>query len=246
MKILLVNDDGFDEPGLKALENVLSDHETLTVAPFHHHSGASMSLNLYSPLTLREHGSNRYSIEGTPVDCVKLALSELISGNPPDLVISGINPGANVANNTWYSGTVAAATEAAFWRIPAIAISQEYSSSITPDFDLASQVIKKVVENGLHKMIEPGMLLNINVPSKPHGGYKVTTVGSFANEIPFTRQENGESYTYGPYEIQAVREMSGTDVHALQDGHVSFTLLSSVRSTEVPAAEMSHWCSLQS
>ncbi|MCK5131427.1 MAG: 5'/3'-nucleotidase SurE [Candidatus Sabulitectum sp.] len=243
MKILLVNDDGFDEPGLKALENALSHYETLTVAPFHHHSGASMSLNLYSPLALREHGSGRYSVEGTPVDCVKLALSELITGDPPDLVISGINPGANVANNTWYSGTVAAATEAAFWHIPAIAISQEYTSS--PDFELSTKVIKKVVDTELYKMIEPGMLLNINVPSGAHGGYRMTTIGSFAREIPFTRTENSESYRYGPYEIQSVREQSGTDVHALQDGHISFTLLSSTRPA-VPASDLRHWCSQQS
>lgn len=244
MKILLVNDDGFDEPGLKALEDVFSGHDTVTVAPLHHHSGASMSLNLYSPLTLRKHGPGRYSVEGTPVDCVKLALSELISGEPPDLVISGINPGANVANNTWYSGTVAAATEAAFWQIPAIAISQEYSSS--PDFKLSSRVIKEVVDHELYKMIQPGMLLNINVPSKTHTGYQITTIGSFAREIPFTMGENGESYRYGPYEMQSVREESGTDVHALLDGQVSFSLISSTRFTSDPAIDLRQWCSQQS
>jgi len=244
VKILLVNDDGFDEPGLKALEDVFSGHEVITVAPFHHHSGASMSLNLYSPLTLRKHGPGRYSVEGTPVDCVKLALSELITGEPPDLVISGINPGANVANNTWYSGTVAAATEAAFWQIPAIAISQEYSSS--PDFELSSKVINKVVDHGLYKMIQPGMLLNINVPSKTHSGYQVTTIGSFAREIPFIPVENDESYRYGPYEMQPVREESGTDVHALLDGQVSFSIISSTRFTTEPAKDLRQWCSQQS
>lgn len=244
MKILLVNDDGFDEPGLKALEDVLSHYETLTVAPFHHHSGASMSLNLYSPLAFKEHGPGRYSVEGTPVDCVKLALSELITGAPPDLVISGINPGANVANNTWYSGTVAAATEAAFWRIPAIAISQEYTSS--PDFELSTKVIKNVLDSELYKMIEPGILLNINVPSEAYSGYRMTTIGSFSREIPFTRAENSESYRYGPYEIQSVREQSGTDVHALQDGHISFTLLSSIRSVQPPASDLRNWCFQQS
>ena len=246
MKILLVNDDGFNEPGLQALENILSMHETYTVAPFHHHSGASMSLNLYSPLTLRKHGQGRYSVEGTPVDCVKLALSEIISGTPPDLVISGINPGANVANNTWYSGTVAAATEAAFWRIPAIAISQEYTSS--PDFTLSSEVIRKVLDDELYKMIEPGYLLNINVPEGASGNYRMTTIGNFASEIPFTRDDSDsdESYRYGPYEVQSVTEKSGTDVHALQEGHVSFTLISSFRSIGEPAKDLRHWCLQQS
>lgn len=244
MKILLVNDDGFDEPGLKALEDALSGHDTFTVAPRHHHSGASMSVNIHSSLALRKHDFKRYSVEGTPVECVKLALTELISGDPPDLLISGINPGANVANNTWYSGTVAAATEAAFWLIPAIAISQEYTSS--PDFMLSSRVIQKVVDQELFKMIKPGMLLNINVPAGGHNGYRMTTVGSFATEVPFTREEDGESYRYGPYEMQSVREQSGTDVHALLDGHISFTLLSSLRSSQTPANDLRLWCSRQS
>ncbi|MCD4706866.1 MAG: 5'/3'-nucleotidase SurE [Candidatus Sabulitectum sp.] len=244
MKILLVNDDGFDEPGLKALEDALSGHDTITVAPYHHHSGASMSVNIHSSLTLREHDFKRYSVEGTPVECVKLALTELISGDPPDLLVSGINPGANVANNTWYSGTVAAATEAAFWHIPAIAISQEYASS--PDFMLSSKVIQNVVEQGLFRMIKPGMLLNINVPAGDHNGYRMTTVGSFATEIPFTREGDGESYRYGPYEMQPVREQSGTDVHALLNGHISFTLLSSLRSSQTPANDLRLWCSRQS
>ncbi len=240
MKILLVNDDGFDEPGLRALEDTLSHHETITVAPFHHHSGASMSLNLYSALTVRTHGVGRFSVEGTPVDCVKLALCELAGDIRPDLVISGINPGANVANNTWYSGTVAAATEAAFWKIPAIAISQEYSSS--PDFEQSSKVIRKVIDHRLHTMLKPGTLLNINVPAQEYRGYRMTVTGSFASEIPFTRSEDGESYRYGHYEMQSVREQSGTDVHALLDRHVSLTLLTTYRSASVSADDLRQWC----
>jgi 5'-nucleotidase len=244
VKILLVNDDGFDEPGLRILEDTLSDHETITVAPHHHHSGASMSLNLYSPLTLRQHGPNRFSVEGTPVDCVKLALSELTGSTLPDLVVSGINPGANVANNTWYSGTVAAATEAAFWKIPAIAISQEFSSE--PDFRRSSTIIRKVIDDGLHKVITPGTLLNINVPMGAFRGYSITETGSFASEIPFILAEDGESYRYGHYEMQPVREHSGTDVHALQNGHVSFTLLSTFRSSSTTTEDLRLWCLQQS
>jgi len=244
VKILLVNDDGFDEPGLRALEDTLSHHETITVAPFHHHSGASMSLNLYSALTVRTHGPGRFSVEGTPVDCVKLALCELAGDIRPDLVVSGINPGANVANNTWYSGTVAAATEAAFWKIPAIAISQEYSSS--PDFEQSSEVIRKVISHRLHTMLEPGTLLNINVPAQGYQGYRMTVTASFATEIPFKRSEDGESYRYGHYEMQSVREQSGTDVHALLDRHVSLTLLTTYRSASVSADDLRQWCLQQS
>ena len=222
----------------------MAEYHTVTVAPFHHHSGAGMSLNLHSPLKVIEQTPGRFSVKGTPVDCVKLAIGELMEEGPPDLVISGINPGANVGNNTWYSGTVAAATEAAFWHIPAIAISQEYTSS--PDFALSSKVIRQVMDNELYRMIEPGTLLNINVPTGVHNGYKITDTGSFAGEIPFVRDKGGKSFRYGPYEVQRVREESGTDVHALQSGHVSFTLLSSLRASQPPATDLRLWCSRQS
>lgn len=243
MRILLVNDDGFDEPGLRALENVLSDYDVVTVAPYYHHSGAGMSLNLYSPLLVRQHGEKRFSVEGTPVDCVKLALSEILASEPPDVVISGINPGANVANNIWYSGTVAAATEAAFWLIPAVALSQEYTS--IPDFTASSQVALKLVKDGLFRMTEPGTILNVNVPSEHLGEYRLTSIGSFAREIPFSRQGDQQVFRYGPYEIQPVREESGTDVHALLDGHVSITRLSTSRHAPGGGDDLGAWCSRQ-
>lgn len=241
MRILLVNDDGFDEPGLKALEKTFSDFDTLTVAPFHHHSGAGMSLNLYTPLKVREHGKNRFSVEGTPVDCVKLALGELAGDKQPDLVVSGINPGANVANNTWYSGTVAATTEAAFWLVPAIAVSQEYVKS--PEFSHAASVAKQIVDDGLHEMITPGTFLNVNVPTEHLGEFRLTSLGSFSREIPFSREGNDMVFKYGPYEVQPVREEAGTDVHALQDGHVSITHLSAVRQSPALSREILSWCS---
>jgi 5'-nucleotidase len=244
MRILLVNDDGFDEPGLKALEEALAGHETYTVAPLHHHSGAGMSLNLYSPIVVKNYGSNRFSVQGSPVDCVKLALAELLKNTPPDLVVSGINPGANVANNTWYSGTVAAATEASFWHIPAVAVSQEYTTH--PNFTCSSGVIRKIVNEELFRMVEPGTVLNVNVPAEFLGEYRLTKVGSFANEIPFTADSNGTIYRYGPYEIQPVREQCGTDVHALREGHVSITPITSFRTLETGSHDLRSWCLHQS
>jgi 5'-nucleotidase len=240
MRILLVNDDGFDQPGLLALQKALSMHDTLTVAPRHHHSGSGMSLNLYSELRVKRTGSRSYSVEGTPVDCVKLALGEFMRGDPPDLVVSGINPGANLANNTWYSGTVAAATEAAFWLVPAMAISQEYSSG--PDFSTSSRVASMMVACGIHRFITPGTVLNVNVPSCHSGGFRLTATGSFSSEIPFVK--HGEMvYRYGPYQVQPVREESGTDVHALMEGHVSITPLLTARNTGALHEGLSTWCS---
>lgn len=244
MRILLVNDDGFGEPGLLALEEIFSDHEICTVAPHFHHSGAGMSLNLYSPLVVREYGARRFSVEGTPVDCVKLALSELCGDTPPDLVISGVNPGANLANNTWYSGTVAAATEAAFWLIPSFAVSQEYRKS--PDFDKAARIARKLVDEGVHGMMSPGTFLNVNVPVEPAGKYRLTRIGNFAREIPFTRLGEEPVFRYGPYEMQPVREEGGTDVHAIREGFVSISLLSASRHHPGNPGEISTWCSRQS
>ncbi len=244
MRILLVNDDGFHEPGLRALEEALSHHETVTVAPHHHHSGAGMSLNLYSPLILHRHGPGRFSVEGTPVDCVKLALFELLVDSPPELVISGINPGANLANNTWYSGTVAAATEAAFWHFPSIAVSQEYSG--LPDFSRSADVIRKLVDDGVYLHMEKGTFLNVNIPSWGPSGYRFTRVGSFAREIPFRRGAVDGTYSYGPYEIQPVREHDGTDVHAVAEGFVSISHLSVTRHSPGESSEIASWCSRQS
>lgn len=241
MRILLVNDDGFDEPGLRALEETFADHDTITVAPCCHHSGAGMSLNLYSPLKVRKHSENRFSVEGTPVDCVKLALGELCGGKIPDLVLSGINPGANLANNTWYSGTVAAATEAALWLIPAMAVSQEYRSE--PDFSSSAAVTRELVDNRVFSFAEPGTLLNVNVPLEFTGSYTATKLGSFSREIPFTSDNEGTLFRYGPYEVQPVREAEGTDVHALREGNVSITHLAASRiHPEVPKGILS-WCS---
>lgn len=245
MKILLVNDDGFGEPGLLALEEAFSDHDTCTVAPRFHHSGAGMSLNLHAPLFVEKHGNRRFSVKGTPVDCVKLALGGFLTGGTtPDLVISGINPGANVANNTWYSGTVAAATEAAFWLVPSIAVSQEYKNS--PDFSVSAAVARKLFDEGLHNLIKPGCFLNVNVPLEHTGGYMFTGIGSFAREIPFTREGENLVFRYGPYELQPVREDRGTDVHALLEGSVSISHLSAARETPSDISEIASWCSRQS
>ncbi len=167
-----------------------------------------------------------------------------MNSGPPDLVVSGINPGANVANNTWYSGTVAAATEAAFWLVPAMAVSQEYTD--TPDFSVACETVLRMVDHGPCSMIEPGTLLNVNVPAVVTGGYRITSTGTFAAEIPFRRDSSGFVFHYGTYRMQQVREGTGTDVHALQDGHISITPMSTARHAPGLSREMSLWCSLQS
>ncbi len=239
MLILLVNDDGIHQPGLLALEEALSGHEIRTVAPLGHCSGAGMSLGLYAPLSVLPCGPGRHAVTGTPVDCVKVALSCLLPRRP-DLVVSGINPGANLGNNIWYSGTVAAATEASFWGIPAMAVSVERSGE--PHFSHASLLVRRLVEEGQAEHIPPGMVLNINLPPGAPRGTRITVPGSFSAEVPFLKNPDG-SFSYGPYELQGIRESGGTDVHAILDGYASISALCPRRDFSPVPERLREWFS---
>ena len=169
MKILVTNDDGIDSAGIAALVNGLKDiAEVIVVAPHDEQSAVGHGITMKNPLRVTKYYKNGnffgYAVEGTPADCVKMGIRNII-GEPPDLVISGINHGSNTAINIIYSGTVSAAREAAIMDVPAIAIS--VTSHEAQDFTYASKVVKmvalKVAEHGLPN----GTLLNINVPNVP-------------------------------------------------------------------------------
>ncbi|MBD3279018.1 MAG: 5'/3'-nucleotidase SurE, partial [Candidatus Aegiribacteria sp.] len=170
-----------------------------------------------------------------PTDCVKIALLEVMKDHPPDLLISGINPGANLANNIFYSGTVAAATEAALWDIPAIAISVQVTSpERDPYFDTAAEVLKRLMETGTEKKLPAGKVLNINVPEIPFGsikGIKWTRTARFSSDTSFRQLEPGRVFAYDRYKQLPVLEKSGTDVEALENSMVSLTLLESGRTS---------------
>ncbi|OPL18521.1 MAG: hypothetical protein AVO35_04105 [Candidatus Aegiribacteria sp. MLS_C] len=236
MRILLTNDDGYDQPGLLKLTELLDhDNEVWVVAPLHHCSGASHSLGLYSSMELRGTGRRRWALEGTPTDCVKIALMEIMGKQPPQLVISGINPGANMANNIFYSGTVAAATEASLWGIPSMAVSVQVTSpERKPRFDTAARVTGHLLERGVASIIPIGTVLNVNVPeSGPEGirGIRWTRVGRFARDITFRQLEPGRVFAYDRYRSLPVVESSNTDVQAVDEHMVSLTLLDSDRTS---------------
>src|SRR5229473_6385686 len=130
-RILISNDDGIESPGIKVLEKIAGELST-DVAPELEQSGASHSLTTRRPLRLKEVGRQRYAVDGTPTDCVLLAVKRLLRDHPPDLVLSGINGGSNVGEDLTYSGTVAAAMEATLLGIPAMALSQEYRGHEIP------------------------------------------------------------------------------------------------------------------
>ena len=164
MTILISNDDGYDAPGLKALEEELSRlGRVVVVAPDREQSGAAHSLTLNHPLRVHEVGEDRYRVEGTPTDCVNLAIFQLLKDGRPDLVVSGINRGYNLGDDVTYSGTVAAALEGVLLEIPSFAISLNSRGEV--DFGPAARVAGQVARLVLAQGLPRDTLLNINVPS---------------------------------------------------------------------------------
>ena len=166
LRILLSNDDGIHAPGLKALEKIahsLSD-DVWVVAPATEQSGAGHSLTLNRPLRLHKLSDKRFYVDGTPTDCVLMAIEELMDEKKPDLILSGINNGSNVGDDVTYSGTVAAAMEGTSFGIPSIALSQEIKSGHPAKWqtalDHAPAIIQKLMETGWPKNV----LINLNFP----------------------------------------------------------------------------------
>lgn len=179
MRILLSNDDGYFAPGLAALAATLTErgHRVTVVAPERDRSGASNSLTLDRPLMVRQTPSGFHYVNGTPTDCVHLAVTGMLD-HLPDMVISGINHGANMGDDTVYSGTVAAATEGFLLGIPSIAISLVHGGQ--DHFDTAARVAADLVARFMATPIAQPTLLNVNVPDVPFdvlGGTEVTRLG---------------------------------------------------------------------
>jgi 5'-nucleotidase len=163
MRILLSNDDGIDAPGLLALEVALAPlGEVWVVAPADEQSAMSHSLTMNRPLRIREHGERRFSLSGTPADTIYVALHHILDVRP-DLVVSGINRGANLGYDVHYSGTVAAAREACIQGIPAIAVSA-HSLDGMHRYDTAALVAARVVQSTIAQGMADGVCLNVNVP----------------------------------------------------------------------------------
>jgi 5'-nucleotidase len=228
MHILLSNDDGYFAPGLAALAEALAAVARVTVvAPERDRSGASNSLTLDRPLMLREAPNGFYYVNGTPTDCVHLAVTGLLEGLP-DMVISGINHGANMGDDTIYSGTVAAATEGFLLGLPAIAIS--LAGQGDGHFDTAARVVVELVEQHRRQPLAQPSLLNVNVPDVPYAalhGRAVTRLGKRHKAEPVIKSTNprGEAI-YWVGAVGAVQDAGeGTDFHAIGHGKVSVTPL---------------------
>src|SRR4030042_2008657 len=169
MRVLLTNDDGIHAPGLKALyQELMSDFQVHIVAPDSEMSAVGHAITLTSPLRVQEVYKNGdffgYGVKGTPADCIKIAVQELLEA-APDVILSGINLGANVGVNVLYSGTVSAATEGAFLGIPSAAVSLDTRSN--PDFRFAARFSREVVEFLLKSRLKERTALNVNIPALP-------------------------------------------------------------------------------
>lgn len=228
MRILVSNDDGYQAPGLLQLVAALRELADITVvAPDRDRSGASNSLSLKNPLYVTRHDNGFYSVEGTPTDCVHLAITGLLD-HEPDMVVSGINSGANLGDDVIYSGTVAAATEGRFLGLPAIAISQ---AALQPrHFDTAARVAVGLVQRLREQPLPPEIILNVNVPDLPWealAGFQVTRLGHRHKAEPVieTTDPRGRLiYWVGPSGPEQDAG-PGTDFHAARAGYVSITPL---------------------
>lgn len=228
MRILLSNDDGYFAPGLAALhEGLASLGEITVVAPERDRSGASNSLTLDRPLQLARAHNGFFYVNGTPTDCVHMAVTGLLDFEP-DIVVSGINSGSNMGDDTLYSGTVAAATEGYLLGIPSIAVS--LTSKEFVHYATAARVARDLVERISQAPFGAPVLLNVNVPDVPYEsltGVEVTRLGRRHKAQPVVAGKNprGETvYWVGP--AGAAREAGpGTDFNALERGAVSVTPL---------------------
>jgi 5'-nucleotidase len=227
MQILISNDDGYLAPGLVALADALGAIADITViAPDSNRSGSSNSLTLDRPLSVHRAANGFYFVNGTPSDCVHLALTGILT-EKPDLVVSGINQGQNMGDDTLYSGTVAAATEGYLFGIPAIAFSQVEHG--WQHLDAAAQVARDLVERRFHGLQKP-YLLNVNIPNRPYAeltSIVPTRLGRrhVSEPVIKTLDPHGrEIYWVGP--TGAAKDAGeGTDFHAAKQGWVSVTPL---------------------
>jgi 5'-nucleotidase len=236
MRILLSNDDGYRAPGLKALADGLAGLADLTVvAPEANRSGASNSLTLEAPLRVYDAGPDWYFVNGTPTDCVLLAISGLFD-QPFNRVVSGINDGANLGDDVLYSGTVAAAVEGRFLGLPTMAMSlvvdhpHDAGTRQHKHFETAARVARELLEREARHPLPQSTILNVNVPDLPYEqlkGYQATRLGFRHRSEAVIRDRDARGrtiYWIGPAG-KGQDAGPGTDFHAVANGYVSVTPL---------------------
>ncbi len=224
--ILVSNDDGITAPGLSALAGALRRvGKVCVVAPDRERSAASHSLTLHKPLRVEKVGINMYAVDGTPTDCINLAINSILTGRPA-LVVSGINNGANLGDDVTYSGTVSAAMEGTLMSVPSIAVSLAVNGGRRMNFNEAAAFSVRLARYVLKKGLPRDTLLNVNVPStKRIKGYRITSLGKrvYSDAIVEKVDPRGKRYYWiGGNELEW-EGGKGTDFHAVSRGYISIT-----------------------
>ncbi len=236
MRILLTNDDGIQAPGFAVLEAIaarLSD-DVWAVAPAEEQSGAGHSLTLARPIRLRRLGERRFAVSGTPTDAVMMALAHIMKDNPPDLVLSGVNRGANLAEDVTYSGTVSAAMEGALAGVRSIALSQVYAREGMGDlvpFAAAEAWAERILRPLMETPFAPGTLVNVNFPAlSPEAvkGVRVCRQGiRDYGRLRIIERKDPRGYPYYWFGLAPTVETPGhvTDLEVIADGYIAVTPL---------------------
>ncbi|MEE9330998.1 MAG: 5'/3'-nucleotidase SurE [Methylophilaceae bacterium] len=244
MKILISNDDGYHSTGIAVLaEHLAKIAEITVVAPESNRSGASNSLTLDRPLSVRKALNGFFYVNGTPTDCVHLALTGLMT-EMPDLVISGINDGANMGDDTIYSGTVAAAMEGYLLNIPSLAISMSQHNAT--HFETAGKITVELVQHYLANKIESPILLNVNVPDLPYDQLKgkiITRLGKRhkAESVIELDTPRGEKVYWVGAAGQPNDGGEGTDFYAVANKQVSITPICADLTKHEQLTELKNW-----
>src|SRR5258708_20658349 len=224
-RILVTNDDGIFSEGIKTLVAALSElADVLVVAPAREPSASGPALTLSRPLRMQKVRDNWYSVDGTPTDCVNLAVLWVLKDRPPDLVCSGINFGLNVGDDVTYSGTVSATFEGTLLGIPSLAFSQEVGEGFS--FELAARFARRLVQTLLEEKLPPDLLLNVNVPAGAIGGVSFTRLGRrvYKQSVVEKLDPRGRRY-YWIAGTPMWQSDSGTDHEAVASGRGSITPL---------------------
>ena len=225
-RILVTNDDGIRSDGLETLAVALEElGDVVAVAPLLESSAISHSLTLRRPLRLERIAPQRFAVDGTPADCINVAIAKVL-GELPDVVVSGINRGANVGDDVFYSGTIAGAMEAALLGIPSLAISLERTASPF-DFSQACSVAVNLTKSVLGESLPERTVLNVNVPERPAKGVRVTVQGrrNPVSSLADRLDPRKEPYFWIQQGKARWEEMEHSDHHALTDGWISITPL---------------------
>ncbi|MBN2164139.1 MAG: 5'/3'-nucleotidase SurE [Pontiellaceae bacterium] len=231
MKILLCNDDGIHAPGIATLHRAVSHLGDLHVcAPATERSAAGHAITIYDPIRSipveKENGFTGFAVDGTPADCVKLAVSFLHKDNPPDLVVSGINLGSNTGISVLYSGTVSAASEAAILGVPSVALS--LCTYRNPQWETAARVAADIVEKVISNPLPDGVLLNVNIPNLPYEKIKGMRVGQmgrsrFIEKFTEHQDPRGNKYYWLDGDMKMLDDNAETDERLVSQGYVALT-----------------------